>query len=96
MAAEGGWRGWSESIGQNTQCTLIKQSFTCHTTVPLTLNLTHACVHTCACTRLTRVKVNNLACIVSAAREFGVRINARGTLDMHDTNTPATCTRMAL
>ena len=49
-------------------------------TVPLTLNLTHACVHTRACTRLTRVKVNNLACIVSAAREFGVRINARGTL----------------
>ena len=65
-------------------------------TVPLTLNLTHACVHTRACTRLTRVKVNNLACIVSAAREFGVRTNARGTLDMHDTNTPATCTRMAL
>ena len=65
-------------------------------TVPLTLNLTHACVHTRACTRLTRVKVNNLVCIVSAAREFGVRINARGTLDMHDTNTPATCTRVAL
>ena len=65
-------------------------------TVPLTLNLTHACVHTRACTHLTRVKVNNLACIVSAAREFGVLINARGTLDMHDTNTPATCTRVAL
>ena len=29
------------------------------TTVPLTLNLTHACVCTRACTRLTRVKVNN-------------------------------------
>ena len=59
-------------------------------TVPLTLNLIHACVCTCACTRLTRVKVNNLACIVSAAREFGMRTNARGTLDMHDTNMPAT------
>ena len=58
-------------------------------TVSLTLNLTNACV----CTRLTRVKVNNLACIVSAEREFGVRTNARGTLDMHDTNMPATCTR---
>ena len=64
-------------------------------TVPLTLNLTHACVHTRACTRLTRVKVNNLACIVSAAREFGVRntrharhkyaryVHTRGTLDVH-------------
>ena len=57
-------------------------------TVPLTLNLTHACVCTRACTRLTRVKVNNLACIVSVARKFGVRTNARGTLDMHDTNMP--------
>ena len=47
-------------------------------------------------TRLTHVKVNNLACIVSAAREFGVRTNARGTLDMHDTNMPATCTRFAI
>ena len=65
-------------------------------TVPLTLNLTHACVCTRACTRLTRVKVNNLACIVSVAREFGVRTNARGTLDMHDTNMPATCTRFAI
>ena len=61
-------------------------------TVPLTLNLTHACV----CTRLTRVKVNNLACIVSVARKFGVRTNARGTLDMHDTNMPATCARFAI
>ena len=61
-----------------------------------TLNLTHACVCTRACTRLTHVKVNNLACIVSAAREFGVRTNARGTLDMHDTNMPATCTRFAI
>ena len=65
-------------------------------TVPLTLNLTHACVCTRACTRLTRVKVNNLACIVSAAREFDVRTNARGTLDMHDTNMPATYTRFAI
>ena len=65
-------------------------------TVPLTLNLTHACVCTRACTHLTCVKVNNLACIVSVAREFGVRTNARGTLDMHDTNMPATCTRFAI
>ena len=65
-------------------------------TVPLTLNLTHACVCTRACTRLTRVKVNNLVCIVSVAREFGVRTNARGTLDMHDTNMPATCARFAI
>ena len=47
-------------------------------------------------TRLTHVKVNNLVCIISAAREFGVRTNARGTLDMHDTNMPATCTRFAI
>ena len=67
-----------------------------YSTVPLTLNLTHACVCTHACTRLTHVKVNNLACIVSAAREFGVRTNARGTLDMHDTNIPATCTRFSI
>ena len=65
-------------------------------TVPLTLNLTHACVCTRACARLTRIKVNNLACIVSAAREFGVRTNACGTLDMHDTNMPATCTHFAI
>ena len=65
-------------------------------TVSLTLNLTHACVCTRVCTRLTHVKVNNLACIVSAAREFGVRTNAHGTLDMHDTNMPATCTRFAI
>ena len=52
-------------------------------TVPLTLNLTHACVCTCACTRLMRVKVNNLACIVSAAREFGERTNARGRNTRH-------------
>ena len=49
-----------------------------------------------ACTRLTRVKVNNLACIVSVAREFGVRTNARGTLDMYNTNMPAMCTRFAI
>ena len=66
------------------------------TRVPLTLNLTHTCVCTRACTRLMRVKVNNVACIVSAAREFGVRTNARGTLDMHDTNMPAMCTRFAI
>ena len=69
---------------------------TCHTTAPLTLNLTYACVCMRACTRLTRVKVNNLVCIVSAAREFGVRTNARGTLDMHDTNMPAMCARFAI
>ena len=65
-----------------------------------TAHLTHACVCTraCtrACTRLTRVKVNNLACIVSGACEFGVRTNARGTLDMHDTNMPDTCARFAI
>ena len=65
-------------------------------TVPLTLNLTHACVCTRACTRLTRVKVNNLACIVSTAHEFGVRTNTRGTLDMHDINMPATCACFAI
>ena len=75
---------------------IVKNGFKAAGTVPLTLNLTHACVCTCACTRLTRAKVNNLACIVSAARKFGVRTNARGTLDMHDTNMPATCTRFAI
>ena len=65
-------------------------------TVPLTLNLTHVCVCTRACTRLTRVEVNNLACIVSVACEFGVRTNARGTPDVHNTNMPATCTRFAI
>ena len=50
----------------------------------------------CACTRLPRVKVNNLACIVSAAREFGVRTHARGTLDMYDTNMHAKYTRFAI
>ena len=58
--------------------------------------LDNASVCTRACTRLTRVKMNNLACIVSAAREFGVRTNARRTLDMHDTNMPATYTRFAI
>ena len=53
------------------------------------------CVCTRACTRLTHVKVNYLACIISAACEFGVRTNARGTLDMHDTNMPVTCTHFA-
>ena len=72
------------------------QFYSVFLTVPLTLNLTHACVCMRAWTRLTRVKVNNLACIVSAAREFGVHTNARGTLDMHDTNMPATCTRFAI
>ena len=57
---------------------------------------THTRVCTRACTRLTRVKVNNLACIVSAACEFGVRTNARGILVMHDTNMLAMCTRFAI
>ena len=73
---------------------VVVDTYVC--TVPLTLNLTHACVRTRACTCLTRVKVNNLACIVSAAHEFGVCTNARGRLDMHDTNMPATCTRFAI
>ena len=51
--------------------------------------------HACACTRLMHVKVKNLVCIVSAAREFGVRTNARGTLDVHNTNMPVTCARLA-
>ena len=64
-------------------------------TVSLTLNLTHACVCTRTCTHLTHVKVNNLVCIINAAREFGVHTNARGTLDMHHINMPVTCARFA-
>ena len=66
--------------------TMIDYSYVA--TVPLTLNLTHACVCTRVCTRLTRVKVNNLACIVSAAREFGTEHNiTAGHRPFSDQNT---------
>ena len=51
--------------------------------VQLNLNFTHACWYTSACTRFTRVKVYNVECIFFVARGFVVRLNSRGTLEMH-------------
>ena len=45
-------------------------------TVQLNLNFTHACRHTRVLARLTRVKLQNLACARTVACNFGVRTRA--------------------
>ena len=46
------------------------------TTVQLNLNFTHASRHTRVLARLTRVKLQKLACAHTVARNFGVRTRA--------------------
>ena len=43
-------------------------------TVQLNLKFTHACRHTCALARLTRVKLQELACARTVACNFGLRM----------------------
>ena len=42
-------------------------------TVQLSLNFTHACMHTRVLAHLMRVKLQKLACARTVARNFGVR-----------------------
>ena len=61
--------------------------------VQFNLNFTHACGYMCARTCFTRVKVYNVECIFFVARGFLVRLNSRGTLDMHHMNKLVTSAR---